>query len=153
LAQATFTNETPTGWQQVNFATPVLISANTPYVVSYYTPTGNYAFTSGYFTNASANGGSLHAPPSGMNSGSGLFSYATNGGFPTQSFNGGNYWVDPIINVPGTDSAAPTIISMTPAGSATGVTRSSAITAGFGEPIQPDGISFVLKDPPRSTEC
>src|SRR5262245_60008126 len=36
LASATFTGETATGWQQVSFASPVSISANTTYVASYY---------------------------------------------------------------------------------------------------------------------
>ena len=42
LATATFTNETASGWQQVNFATPVTISAGTTYVASYHTA-GNYS--------------------------------------------------------------------------------------------------------------
>ena len=39
----------PAGWQQVNFATPVAIAANTTYVASYHTDTGHYAATGGYF--------------------------------------------------------------------------------------------------------
>ena len=35
LAQATFTAESASGWQQVTFSTPVAISANTVYVASY----------------------------------------------------------------------------------------------------------------------
>ncbi|MCA1466256.1 DUF4082 domain-containing protein, partial [Bradyrhizobium sp. NBAIM18] len=37
LATATFTNETASGWQQVNFSTPVAITAGTTYVASYHT--------------------------------------------------------------------------------------------------------------------
>ena len=48
LATATFTNETASGWQQVNLATPVAITANTVYVVSYHTP-GGYSANYGYF--------------------------------------------------------------------------------------------------------
>ena len=40
LATATFTSETATGWQQVNFTSPVTIAANTTYVASYYAPSG-----------------------------------------------------------------------------------------------------------------
>src|SRR5262249_31179900 len=36
LATGTFTGETASGWQQLNFATPVAIAANTTYVVSYH---------------------------------------------------------------------------------------------------------------------
>ena len=37
-ATVTFTGETASGWQQATFATPVAITANTTYVVSYYAP-------------------------------------------------------------------------------------------------------------------
>jgi hypothetical protein len=43
LAQATFTSESASGWQQVSFATPVAIQANTTYVVPYDAPVGRYA--------------------------------------------------------------------------------------------------------------
>jgi hypothetical protein len=51
LATVTFANETATGWQQAALSTPVAITANTTYVVSYYAPAGNYAFNSAYFNN------------------------------------------------------------------------------------------------------
>ena len=37
LASATFTNESASGWQQVNFSNPVPITAGTTYVASYHT--------------------------------------------------------------------------------------------------------------------
>ena len=43
LAQATFTGETASGWQQVNFGAPVAIDANTTYVASYHAPNGHYS--------------------------------------------------------------------------------------------------------------
>ena len=42
LATATFSGETASGWQQVSFATPVPIAANTTYVISYLAPKGHY---------------------------------------------------------------------------------------------------------------
>ena len=42
LASATFTNETASGWQQVNFSNPVLITAGTTYIASYHT-NGDYS--------------------------------------------------------------------------------------------------------------
>ena len=42
LATATFTNETASGWQQVNFSSPVAITAGTTYVASYHT-NGDYS--------------------------------------------------------------------------------------------------------------
>ena len=41
LASATFTGESASGWQQVNFATPVAITANTVYVASYHATVGH----------------------------------------------------------------------------------------------------------------
>ncbi len=38
IATGTFTNETASGWQQLNFATPVAITAGTTYVASYFAP-------------------------------------------------------------------------------------------------------------------
>ena len=43
LAQATFTDETASGWQQVSFSTPVAVTAGTTYIVSYYAPNGHYS--------------------------------------------------------------------------------------------------------------
>src|SRR5215469_9054492 len=42
LATGTFTNETASGWQTMQFANPIAISANTTYVVSYTDPDGHY---------------------------------------------------------------------------------------------------------------
>ena len=43
LASATFTSESASGWQQVNFAQPVPLNPNTTYVVSYFDPKGHYS--------------------------------------------------------------------------------------------------------------
>ena len=45
LATATFTGETASGWQEVDFTNPVAITANTTYVASYFAPAGGYAAT------------------------------------------------------------------------------------------------------------
>ena len=47
---ATFTNETPSGWQEVLLDAPVAIAANTTYVASYHTNVGRYSATAGYFS-------------------------------------------------------------------------------------------------------
>ena len=49
LASATFTNETASGWQQVNFSQPVAITKNTTYVASYFAPNGHYSQDGSYF--------------------------------------------------------------------------------------------------------
>ena len=50
LATATFTAESASGWQQVNFATPVSITAGVTYIASYHTNVGEYSATGNYFT-------------------------------------------------------------------------------------------------------
>ena len=76
LASATFTNETASGWQQVNFATPVAIAANTVYVASYLSPTGYFAYNNNYFASAVTNG-PLTAPASSTVGGNGVYLYGT----------------------------------------------------------------------------
>src|SRR6185437_3017807 len=40
LATATFTNETASGWQEVDFSSPVTITAGTTYIAAYHTNVG-----------------------------------------------------------------------------------------------------------------
>jgi len=98
LATATFSGETASGWQQVSFATPVQISANTTYVISYHTDTGFYAVTSGFF-NSSADAWPLHGLATGTDGANGLYVYGSSA-FPTSSFNASNYWVDVVFTSP-----------------------------------------------------
>jgi hypothetical protein len=98
LRTATFTNETGSGWQQVNFSTPVAIAANTVYVVSYHTNVGNYAYTAAYFASKGVGNGPLHAPATGaVSGGNGVYRYSTSSVFPTSTFNANNYWVDVVF--------------------------------------------------------
>jgi hypothetical protein len=99
LAQATFSGETPSGWQQVSFTTPVAISANTTYVVSYHAQFGQYASDQGYF-NRSADRAPLHALDSASSGGNGLYVYSAGPTFPTSSWNATNYWVDVVVTTP-----------------------------------------------------
>src|ERR1700738_3998257 len=49
LASATFTGESSSGWQQVNFSKPVAIKANTVYVASYHTMVGHESVSRYFF--------------------------------------------------------------------------------------------------------
>ncbi|MBT1071818.1 DUF4082 domain-containing protein [Pelotalea chapellei] len=92
LATATFTNETASGWQQVNFSTPVAISANTTYVASYHANTGHYSFNTSYFAGKTFDAPPLHALADG-----GVYSYGSSTVFPTSVYQSGNYWVDVVF--------------------------------------------------------
>jgi Domain of unknown function (DUF4082)/Cadherin-like domain len=92
LATATFTNETASGWQQVNFSNPVAITAGTTYVASYHT-SGDYSADPNLFATAQTNG-PLTALASSSSGGNGVFAYGSSSLFPTNSFNSTGYGVD-----------------------------------------------------------
>jgi hypothetical protein len=96
LTSATFSNETATGWQQVNFATPVPITAGATYVASYHTNSGEYSADASLFANALTNG-ALTAPSSAASGGNGVFAYGGAALFPTNSFNSTSYGVDVVF--------------------------------------------------------
>ena len=95
LASAIFTGETASGWQQVSFPTPVAVTANTTYVVSYHTDVGHYSVTSSYFSGAGVDNPPLHVPIGG-----GVYGYGSGNVFPNNTFNGTNYWVDAVFTRP-----------------------------------------------------
>jgi hypothetical protein len=93
LASATFTGETASGWQQVNFAQPVAITANTVYVASYHTTAGHYSVNWSYFATAGVNNAPLHALATTSGTPDGRFAYGGSA-FPTGTHQAANYWVD-----------------------------------------------------------
>jgi LmbE family N-acetylglucosaminyl deacetylase len=114
LAAATFAGETATGWQQVSFATPVAIAANTTYVASYTDPAGHFAVDRPYFTAAYDNP-PLHALADGDGGGNGV--YAIGSGFPTDTYSSSNYWVDVVFTADLTDKSPPASTVTFPAAS------------------------------------
>jgi hypothetical protein len=111
LASATFTNETASGWQQVNFASPVSITAGTTYIASYEAPVGEYSADQNYFANAVTNG-PLTAPSSTSSGGNGVYAYGSGNPFPNNTFNASNYWVD-VVFAPSAPLAFTTPASIT----------------------------------------
>jgi hypothetical protein len=103
LAQATFTNETASGWQKVTFDAPVQIQPNTTYIASYHAPNGHYSATKDHMWPGSSPGPHslstldakpLHAVKNFGSTQNGLFAYSSTSTFPTGSFSATNYWVD-----------------------------------------------------------
>jgi hypothetical protein len=80
------------GYQEVQFA-PVPISPNTIYVASYFASKGGYAFEAGGLAEA-VRSGDLTALGNEASGGNGVYRYGAAGGFPTETFNAANYWVD-----------------------------------------------------------
>jgi hypothetical protein len=97
LATATFTSETSSGWQQVDFSSPVAITANTTYVASYYTTVSHFSFDLNYFATVGVDNPPLHALANGVSGGDGVYLYSSTSGFPTNTYNSANYWVDVVF--------------------------------------------------------
>jgi hypothetical protein len=90
--------ETESGWQQALFQTPIPITANTTYVVSYFAPQGNYAADLRHFASTGVDSPPLHALRDGVEGGNGVFLYSPTGGFPTDTFMSTNYYVDVVFS-------------------------------------------------------
>jgi hypothetical protein len=118
LASATFTGETASGWQQVNFSNAVAIQANTTYVVSFSTGGGYFGITSTYFSSRGFSSGPLVAPSNAAAGGNGVYQNA--GGYPKISASGMNFWVDVAFAASSTGAAK--TAATTPAVNSTGST-------------------------------
>ncbi|MCO8271754.1 DUF4082 domain-containing protein [Actinoplanes sp. TRM 88003] len=88
LASGPFVGETASGWQTMLFTSPVTITPNTQYVVSYLAPNGRYA--------VDVNGLSAPVVNAPLRTVAGGGSYKYGGGFPGSAVNH-NYWVDVIF--------------------------------------------------------
>jgi len=150
LAEATFTGESASGWQEVQLDAPVAIDADTTYVASYHAPNGGYAATSGYFAGNGADSPPLHALADGVDGANGVYNYGPSGVFPTSTFNQANYWVDVVFDDDvGPDTTPPEVDSKTPNAGASGVDPSANVSATFNEAIDPatiNGANFELRD-------
>ena len=96
LGSIAFTNETPSGWQQACFASPIAIQPNTTYVASYYAPRGAYAYTFNYFATSKSRG-VLTAPAHTGAQPNGAYKYSSGAAFPNQNWQRSHYWVDVVF--------------------------------------------------------
>ncbi|MEV0679068.1 DUF4082 domain-containing protein [Actinosynnema sp. NPDC050436] len=149
LATGTFTGETASGWQTLTFTAPVVVQANTTYVVSYFAPQGHYSATPGHLSE-SRSYNALRALASGVDGPNGLYRYNSTG-FPTSSHNATNYWVDAIYRSSlNGDTTPPTLDTRTPSENATGVPLGSVLSLGFSEAMDPASTQIWLEDPGRA---
>ncbi len=153
LGTVTFSGESATGWQEALFASPVAIAANTTYLASYHTTTGNYA-TGTSFAAAGVDTPPLHALQGGVDGPNGVYRYGSGGVYPIDSFGSSNYLVDVVfVNDTGPDTTPPTITGRSPAPNASGVAVTANVTATFNEPMAAASITATnveLRDPSNS---
>ncbi|MBO0884038.1 MAG: DUF4082 domain-containing protein, partial [Mycobacterium sp.] len=139
LASGTFTNESASGWQELDFSSPVAVTANTTYVASYHTNTGHYADTGNGLASPVTNG-----PVTALASG-GVYAYGSSNAFPSLTFNASNYWVD-VVYSQSAGSTPPAVTSVTPTAGSTGNPVSVAPTATFSQAVLPNTVSFTVVD-------
>ena len=149
LATVPFGSVSTSGWQEVTLPSPVAITANTTYVVSYHTASGFYAADNGYFATASTDNGPLHALQDGLDGPNGVYVYGASA-FPNQTFSSSNYWVDVVFATSvGPDTTPPQVSSVTPASGATSASVTVPVTVTFNENVNAATVTtstFQLRD-------
>lgn len=150
LSSATFTGESASGWQTVTLPEAIAITANTIYVASYHTTTGFYSTDAAYFATAGFIRQPLEAVANGVSGGNGVYRYGASG-FPTETYNSTNYWVDVVFttSLP-PDSTPPTVVSVSPANGTGSVNVATSVNATFSEQIDTASITsstFRVVDP------
>lgn len=150
LATGTFTNETASGWQQLNFSSPVPVKANTTYVASYFAPGGGYSYDT-TFASSDAGLAPLTALKSGTDGGNGVYRYSGTGGFPSTASSGSNYWVDVVLDTATASTTPPTVTSTTPQSATTGTAITTTVKATFNSAVDEDTLVFTVKDPGGAT--
>ncbi|MER5487217.1 DUF4082 domain-containing protein [Streptomyces sp. NPDC002812] len=146
LATGTFTNETASGWQQLNFSSPIPVKANTTYIASYFAPNGGYSFDT-TFASADAGLAPFTALKSGTDGGNGVYRYSGTGGFPSTAASGSNYWVDAVLDTATASTTPPTVTSTTPQSAATGTSITTTVKATFNSAVDADTLVFTVKGP------
>lgn len=116
LANATFSGETASGWQQAYFITPVQIQGNTTYIASYHCPNGHYSEDQNYFQTSGFDNPPLHALSSTGSGGNNIYAYGPAGSFPNQTYNSANYWVDVLFQPQSAPSGSPPVVVNEPIG-------------------------------------
>jgi lysophospholipase L1-like esterase len=141
LASATFTNETASGWQQVNFASPVVVWPWTTYVASYFAPVGRYAADPSVFTQTEIVSSPVRLLAAGQSGGNGWSAGTSTGAFPSApSSQAANYWVDVVFS-PSADPPPPTPPPSAPGNlRVTGTNTSSQISLAWNDVIGETGF-------------
>ncbi len=147
-AEATFTSESASGWQQVMFQQPVWVAQGRTYVASYHSPTGGHALDEPYF-GVGVDRPPLHALANGIDGGNGVYRFGASG-YPTQSFNASNYWVDVVFERNAApDTTPPQVTSEAPVNGVRDVDVGTKPSASFSEALDPASVNattFTLRN-------
>ncbi len=139
LARGTFVGESASGWQTLQFAAPVAVTAGTTYVVSYTAPVGHYSATLDAFRTP------LSAPPFSVPSGDsagGNGVYGAPGTFPASHYGAPNYWVDAVFT--NVDTFPPVVVSRAPVSGASSVSTTVRPSVTVSEDIVPSSLTMSV---------
>ena len=114
LATAAFANESASGWQTATLSNPVVVVKGASYTTSYTAPAGRYASEQNRFSSGRTITNQALTATKGV--------YRYGGGYPTDSWNGSNYYVDvlfsPATRLPSSSAKTSSVPSTTgPVGS------------------------------------
>jgi hypothetical protein len=131
LAEAEPSSESPLGWQEVAFATPVSVTKGTVYTASYVAPRGRYAYTNSGLSSAVTRGPLTTEVTGGR--------YTYSNGAPA-SRSTANYFVDVVFNR--ASGGAPAVTTISPAADATSVPVTAAVAVTFNTDVTP-GVTTI----------
>ena len=100
LGSASSVHEPASGFIDVFLASPVALTPNKAYYVTFFMPGGFYSYTNGYFSSAVSRGpitGYADGTTPGGLPNTGVYDFASVPTFPTNSF-AANYWCDIIVD-------------------------------------------------------
>lgn len=98
LATVSFSSQTSSGWQEALLSEPLTITANVTYIVSYFSPSGDYANSDSYFETEPKITHELEAVMHGGGDGpNSVYKYTNSSVFPDQGSSGSNYFVDVVF--------------------------------------------------------
>ena len=145
LATGTFTNETASGWQSMQFTNAVAISANTTYVVSYWDPDGNYASDPELFIWPRKTPPLTAVQSNYVTAGGGNGVYYVGGqGFPTSQSDGTSYGVDAIFDTTQPAGPPPSVTSAAPVAGSSSNPVSVDPSVTFSESVVASSPSFTV---------
>ncbi len=150
LATATFTNETATGWQQVDFRDTG--GDQRQYRLRGVLPCAEWRLCGQRPPTSPRQDSTIRRSMPWRMAKAGAMACICYGpgGFPNQSYNASNYWVDVVFtDTTGPDTTPPAVTSTAPSDGATNVAIGTAVTATFSEALDPATITtatFELRD-------
>ncbi len=151
LATATFSGETASGWQQVSFATPVPIAANTTYVISYLAPKGHYSAPDNYFAAAGIRQPAAACFEERSRRRQWRLRLQRDERLPDSDITSPRATSSTLCSTPtnGPDVTPPAVKSVSPPAGASGVFTNTSVIVTFNEPVDPTTINtntILLRD-------